>query len=269
MTALAGWVGVDRKPSSVYLASDSRITFPTGGIWDHGRKVFASSRYPEVLGYCGTALFPSQALARVTDLIDADVLFAPFDGPGEKVNKVRQCLKREFDQYSPADREDFTVVYCTREGEYMTSTFHIAQLACTRSCWTSKWFSMPEKSDLIINLGSGADCLSKWYGYWSRTAHKGTSRSVFSAFCDCLASGAVSTVGGPPQLVGLYRKGPAKTFGVVYKGERYVLGSRMEASDQLSNVTWYNGAFEICDGATMELMPAAQRHPRPNGLGHG
>lgn len=65
MTAFLSWVGVDhRGPASLYLASDSRISWTDNEVrsWDRGRKVFACSRTPDVLGYVGDVLFPSLVL---------------------------------------------------------------------------------------------------------------------------------------------------------------------------------------------------------------
>ena len=60
MTSLLAWVGVDsRHLSSIYLASDSRISWGDVANWDFGRKLFASTKYPEIIGYVGDVLFPS------------------------------------------------------------------------------------------------------------------------------------------------------------------------------------------------------------------
>ena len=44
--------------------------------FDFGKKVFASKKYPEILGYAGDVLFPSIVLEQIIELIDADVLLS-------------------------------------------------------------------------------------------------------------------------------------------------------------------------------------------------
>ena len=85
MTSFVAWVGVDaRGPASIYLASDSRISWvdpdKTFETWDYGRKLFASKKYPEIFGYFGDTLFPSQMLGQVLDLIEFKRKERKFDG---------------------------------------------------------------------------------------------------------------------------------------------------------------------------------------------
>ena len=91
-------------------------------------------------------------------------------------------------------------------------------------------------------------------------------RAVFSAFHDAIMSGADDSSGGPPQVVGLYREGPARVFGYVRGGRRYVLGSEAPLSGGACGITWFNGTFERCDPLTGAKLPEAQRQPRPNDL---
>jgi hypothetical protein len=273
MTSLIGWVGVDsRGPASIYLASDSRISWSANATWDHGRKLFASERYPGILGYVGDVLFPSQILGRVVDLIDRDLLFEPGDTPDRKWARIVNLVKSSFVRYPPTQKEPFSVIFATREGSGMSAVFSLAKANWLPSSgWSEGWIELPATSGLIDALGSGTRSVREWYSRWSRTDQHGTSRSVFSAFCDSLYSGEDERSGGAPQLVGIYRVGPAKTFGVVYKSGRFVLGLPADTMGNLSNVEWRNSLFERCDPATLEPLPEAQRQPAPRGLGreHG
>ena len=134
--------------------------------------------------------------------------------------------------------------------------------------WTEKrWIDLPEKSGIIDVFGSGEEVINKWYSYWSKTRQGRTSRSVFSAFCDALQSGEDKRSGGAPQLVGVYRKGAAESFGIIYKNNRYLFGLPVDVSDNLDAVEWRNSLFERCDWRTMKPLEGAQRHSRPRGLG--
>jgi hypothetical protein len=72
MTTLISWIGVDsRKPSSLYIASDSRLSWASSdAYWDRGRKVFSSKRLPHIWGYCGDVLYPSLALGQIIAAVD-------------------------------------------------------------------------------------------------------------------------------------------------------------------------------------------------------
>ncbi|MGH7752442.1 MAG: hypothetical protein ACREN5_06470, partial [Gemmatimonadales bacterium] len=91
-----------------------------------------------------------------------------------------------------------------------------------------------------------------------------TSRTVFGALCDSIASGSDPASGGAPQLAGLYRVGSGQTFGVITAGKRYLLGLCVDDSPALGGVEWRNELFERCDWETGTRLPEAQRHYRPN-----
>jgi len=270
MTTFVAWLGVDsRRPASIYLASDSRISWGSNVAWDHGRKLFACSRYPDVLGYIGDVLFPSQALGQLVDIIDADLLFGSSDSPEGKWTTIVSMVRESFDTYPTDKSRDFTIVYCTRDGSGMTSVFHMCTLNWTQDGgWVNgASIDLPRESGLISVHGSGEESMRKWYSHWSKTGEGRTSRSVFSAFCDGLGSGEDKQSGGAPQLVGIYRQGAAETFGVIYKDKRYLYGIPVDASERLGAVEWRNRLFERCDWRTMKPLEGAQRHPRPKGLG--
>jgi len=270
MTSLVAWIAVDsRTPASIYLVSDSRISWGSKLTWDYGRKLFASRKHPEILGYFGDVLFPSQVLGQLVDLIDSDLLFNASDYPQNKWPKILSVVQQSLEGYPDENSRPFTIVYCTRENSGMDSVFHMSTLRWKPSeGWVDEqWIDLPEKSGIIGVFGSGEDSVSKWYSYWSKTGEKRTSRSVFSAFCDALQSGEDKRSGGAPQLVGTYRKGAAESFGIIYKNKRYLLGLPVDESDNLDAVEWRNGLFERCDWRTMKPLTGAQRHSRPRGLG--
>ncbi len=127
---------------------------------------------------------------------------------------------------------------------------------------------MPLESGLIEKVGSGSTSIRKWYEKWQKSDSMRTSRSVFSAFCDSIMNQEDPYSGGAPQLVGIYRKGPARTFGVIYKSERFFYGEKINEDDveNPNNVEWRNNLFERCDGKTTLLLEKAQRQPRPQNV---
>lgn len=217
----------------------------------------------------GQVLFPSQVVSRICDLIDAGILFGSQAQPDCKQEHVLGAIKEQFDAY-PVDKDRlFTVVYCTRQGSGMQCRYFVSALSwCPTAGWHHELLPIPHTSGIIKAWGSGEAAVERWYKHWLSTRQGGrTSRSVFSAFCDALASGDDPFSGGAPQLVGLYRQGVGETFGVVFEGVRYILGVPIQESALVTSVEWRNALFERCDGYSMERVEGAQRHARPKGLG--
>lgn len=82
MTLIASFIGVDckfpkPKPASIYIVSDSRISWGEKAKFDNGRKVFGCKNSPDIFGYCGDVLFPSIVLNQIADIADQGLLFEP------------------------------------------------------------------------------------------------------------------------------------------------------------------------------------------------
>ena len=269
MTSFIAWLGVDsRGATSVYLASDSRITWQGNkkiDKWENGRKLFASAKYPELFGYYGTISFPSHILSQLVNLIDSDLLITPRDTPQEKFDLIYSYIRRSFHQFPSHLHEGFSIIYCSRQKARMDSVFHVNKISWTqKKGWSCEWCQMPSKSGLILSSGSGKSSIDHWQERWNNTTEKGTSRSIFSAFCDSLQSGEDPLTGGSPQLVGLYRVGTGRTFGIIHESKRYLIGLRMDKSESLANVEWRNQLFERCDWSTKKRLSKAQTHHRPS-----
>lgn len=274
MTTLACWVGVDeRGPSSLYLAADSRISWPTsaGEVWDQGRKVFSSRAYPDVFGYVGDVLFPALVLSQVIALIDEGALLPQRGSSAERFAVLSGLFKRSADAVPAGRRAPFSIVYGTRDGEGMASAFRLFRLEWTANReWIEHANDAPATSDVLCVLGSGATSVSRWKERWDRTTEGGTSRAIYSAFCDAINASEDSRTGGAPQVVGLIRVGAARVFGTVLRGVPHVLGIPIVdgAGFDTSKVRWWNAAFEVCD-ASGKPLPKAKKHRVPRGLGNG
>lgn len=102
MTAFVAWVGVDaRAPASIYLALDSRISWPPdkSGIiprWDFGRKVFASRSHPDLLAYVGDVWFPAIVLGQLVEAIDHGVMFTSRESPEGRFDQIRHAIMQSF-----------------------------------------------------------------------------------------------------------------------------------------------------------------------------
>jgi hypothetical protein len=273
MTSFIGWIGVDsRQSASVYLASDSRISWghstPTTA-WDYGRKIFVTNSGAHILGYIGDVLFPSLVLAQVASWIDHGLLFSTDDEPLRRFERIQSVLELSFSALPNSERRPFTVVYSTRQHEYMKSTFHVFELSWTsESGWKGKEINTTDTSSPICVYGSGGETIAKWGKRWDSTSQGGTSRAVFSAFCDALRSGEDKYSGGAPQIACIYRKGSAKIMGIVWDNVPFVMGIPLKPDIARSenHVEWLNSKFERTDQVG-NTLPDAKKHHTPNGLG--
>ena len=266
MTSLAAWAAVDsRVTSSFYLTSDSRVSFGDGRPpFDRAQKLFVSSRYPDLFGYCGDVDFTSAALQHLLNLIDQDGLFLDGDDAEVRNFKMDEVLKRRFET-CPTKRE-FMILHASRSGEGMKASFLLWKTAWSvKEGWVTQRLELPVESAIVLSEGSGGEVVLQHNKGW-RHVLPGTSRSVFSAFWDALESGKDSKSGGPVQLVGLYQRGAGRHFGVIQKGKRFLMGSEIMDAEKCSQFEWRNKAFELCDFQTLERLPEAQRHPRPKDL---
>jgi len=273
MTTLLSWTGVDTHgPASIYIASDSRISWGSKDCWDVGRKVFASKDKPEIFGYCGSVSFPIQILGQLVELIDSDIFFFDDEKYDSKLEKVRQAIEESYQNLPASQKGKCQLLYATRVGSRMRSSFYAARIKVDGKHVTTEDIELPEKSDLIISAGSGKVALKRWYEEWVGRPNKDpyrsgrTSRNVFSAFCDSLESKADLFSGGAPQLVGLYRVGSARSFGVIHNNKRFLNGVEVKPTSSLNEIEWRNNLFERCCGETMKILKKAQRQPKLRGI---
>jgi hypothetical protein len=271
MTTLLSWIGVDTHgPASLYIASDSRISWGIGKYWNVGRKIFASKTRPELFGYCGSVTFPIQILGQLVELIDCGLLFVTDDNFEEKLEKVRTKINDSYRSQPVSQHDDCEVIYASRVGSRMSSTFHAAIIKVNAKGVTVESCPLPETSGIVASAGTGKTSLQNSYDEWVGPKVKDpqkrgrTSRSVFGSFCDALASGKDPYSGAPPQLVGLYREGAAKSFGVIYNGSRFMNGIEVNVGPAINNLEWRNSLFERCCGETMNILKKAQRQPKPD-----
>src|SRR5689334_556270 len=120
MTLLASWVGVDsRKPASIYIMSDSRISWGKAGKFDYGKKVFGCKNSPDIFGYCGDVLFPSIVLNQIVDLADLGLLFENNWTCEQKSQAVITKLIQSFNNYpkevSGINANGLQIIHCSRD----------------------------------------------------------------------------------------------------------------------------------------------------------
>lgn len=260
MTTIVTWAGVDqRKVSSIYIASDSRITWGDSHLWNQGRKTFAAPGTPHVFGYWGDVLFPALALPTVMD----ELAVGAIQPRGAAFGGIASSIRRLWTDYPRQEQRDFGIVMATRRREGMDSVFELAIMTfeTATATWDLREVEMPRASARLHVAGSGAHEVRSAERLWEESRQGGTSRAIYGAFAEALAQGADPYSGGGPQLVGLHRIGPGIRFGTVYGGKRYLAGARItQAAARTANVKWFNELFERADGARGRRLPQAQRH---------
>jgi hypothetical protein len=280
MTTLIAWAAIDQNvATAVYVASDSRLTWDDLSRWDSGRKIFASEKHPEILGYTGDALFCSQVLGQVISFIDTCAPMEKLKTHEEKFAKVRALLERAFSTY-PQNfcLPKFSVFYLTRIGrEWGACTFEW----CLSRGWSfTKVHAIPvtaravreggindtERANALIfvSAGSGGAKFRAFYSAseWAKKLPL-LSRGIFGAFCDFISSGIDSKTGGYAQLSCLYASKGAQKIGYAEGAGRYLYGIELDSTDLEERVRWVNRTFENCEPRSGELRPGAQRQPAP------
>ena len=145
------------------------------------------------------------------------------------------------------------------------SAFHLYEIHCEAQTRTVslRTIPTPSVSSVLLTHGSGKAEVEDWTCRWRRSDQGGTSRAVFSAFCDALQADVDKRSGGEPQLVGLHLQGDAKLFGVVTKGGPSIQGTLQNGGMYFAAaIDWRDELFQRVrpDGS---LVKSAQIHARP------
>lgn len=268
MTLVVTWLGVDTHgPSSAYIASDSRITWGKLGNFDYARKVFALKNSPDILGYCGEVLFPSIVLSQLVEMADCGLLFKDNYTCKEKFEIIKETLIQSFLKYpnevSAITNDTLQIIYVSREqGDNKKFFCHLIEWKRGKG-WSGKEISLPDKSDILLVIGSGKIEFNENYRRYQLEGNQHTSRNVFHCFCDTLFNIKDNYCGGAPQLVGIYRKpdSVAKKFGIIKDRKRYLFGAQIDKLINFDKIEWRNDLFELCDGNTMQKIVNAQSQP--------
>lgn len=129
MTTLISWLGVDQRgPTSIYLASDSRISWGAADQWNYGGKLFIAQSSPEAFGFCGDVLFPLLVLGPLCQRIDANKILAACSNFHEKLERIRRSVEVSFKEYPTSQKRPFQIFYISRTGQGMTCEFHAGRV---------------------------------------------------------------------------------------------------------------------------------------------
>jgi hypothetical protein len=252
VTTLICWCGLDsRAPSSLYIATDSRFSWPSATQWDRGRKLSVRTRDAAILAFAGDVTFGQNLLVGLSE----DALS---DG------QLEERLHELSGSFPIGSLEGTAFVFARRVGEGMATQFVVTAHEYEDRSWRIRNHPIPtEYSDIICAYGSGrAIALSELRKWVSQDVSGRTSRSVFSAFCGALKGGQDPQTGGAPQLAAIYRQGPAREIGIIWDNELHLGGLPPPRGMDLTSVKWHNDLFEVCDPNTRSRHLGAQPHAR-------
>jgi hypothetical protein len=272
MTTLVSWITFSTNgkkselPRAIYITSDSRITWGSkSNRWDAGRKVFNSIGNPHIFGYCGDVVFPSIVLGQIVTAIDNEILFENELAPDKKHERIFETIKNSYREGFNHPIADFSIIHAYRSAAWPNTEFylwHISYKAETNE-WFNKKVPLPEKTGIIISLGSGAPSAESHEARWTKSDVGGTSRSFFSAFCDSIGSEDDKLSGGAPQLCALYSKPLPRSIGVIKDNRYFLNGMELQSGHMLSNIEWKDELFRDINPETNMLKEGARHFVKP------
>jgi hypothetical protein len=266
MTLIISWIGVDDKKdgkeiASIYIASDSRYTWGKVGKYDYGIKLFGSTKYPEIFGFCGDVMFPSNILGQIIPQIDNGILIHDSDDGNAKNNKIFNYIKSSFETY-PKEflGRTFTILHGTR----FEKTFKLFKTSFdSDQILKNEEIELPAFSTKVFSGGSGAPEFDTNWENWRKENHNNyrTSRAAYHCLYQTLKNIKDPQTGGYSQIIGLYRNKNAKLFGIIENEKKYIYGKESSEDINSSSIEWRNENFERMNPETLKIIEGAQRQP--------
>ncbi|HIF9175764.1 TPA: hypothetical protein ACX6QN_000516 [Photobacterium damselae] len=271
MTTLISWVTYDQTgPASLYVASDSRLSWGQKAYWDFGRKVYFSSKYPDILGFCGEAMFCSQVMSQIIAYIDSCDVFEEATQSDERFELVYNLVTRSFGDYPLAFALDsFQIIYATRQEK---RCFYVYLIEWNKrkpkgQQWKKTKLEIPTTTGLVASLGSGSESYREHYRtVYLKSDINGLSRSFYSSLSTHIDTNMDPLTGGAIQIASLYNVNSAIAHGVIKGEKRYIYGMVVDSHDNINNVRWVNDEFENCDGNSTQRRLGAQIQPLPSSI---
>ena len=273
MTTLLSWAvhraGDHKAPSSVYFASDSRITWSKNtSYWDGARKIFTCRMEPHMFGYCGDVVFPSLVLAQIVSVIDNGLLFEDGTDVEEMHAAVYEALKKSFELRRNVPNNDFWVLHALRRGEEEERSFSVQRIyySAKQKEWETAQIPIPPKTGVIALLGSGTALAKKHIDCWVKSDVGARSSAFFSGFCDAIYLAKDPHSGGVPQIASLNPGSHAQNIGFIANGKRYLHGLEVEPRRILHRIKWRDRHFQNINPLTLKLGAGERRLIRPRGV---
>lgn len=266
MTLIASWVAMDdnkqgKLPSSLYFASDSRITCLDNKHkikWknDDSQKIFISSNFPEMFALCGDYTNGSNLLKNIINDIDSKRITLT----DLTIEKKIDVLKNYFSINKKSIKCESVIFYGTKVQE---SFFHY-KFILSSSNITSNIVPLGNISQVLSKDGSGQnDFNGEWLKFYNNSNslnEAGTSRGAFRCIYEAINNIKDELVGGKMQAAVLYRgHNIPHPIGIYYDNDCYIFGKKETQFNKI--VEYRNINFEIVDPDTGKIEDGAQRQP--------
>jgi len=200
MTLIAIWANKPEDPTSIMLATDSRLS-NSDQHWDRGTKIFRLGLSHQYFAFCGTALpalcaiQQSAVLLATSNVLSQAILSDSKDAILSYATMVSKHLSINMRSFPKAWGSDATVIccgYCSRQNR-----FEIYKIVLPIAD------PMPELVPLLFEkcrfyaFGSGK------HEFELQASNAKNSSDFYRAFLQVILEGKVSSVGGPPQIVSI------------------------------------------------------------------
>lgn len=213
--------------------------------------------------------FPPAVIRQFIDQVNCGVLFPESTDSEGRHRLFVQILRRAIEQQSGAPIGSFSIFHGARDAELMRSRFRLWETRALANRKPNLMSWIDEEKDIILDQsyfahfdGTGASYVKKRGREWIDTNAEGTSRAAIWSFCNILHQGLDVYSGGAPQLVGIWRKGPARNFCFWWNGKPHISGSEVPIACPVNNVDCFNHRFERCDGLTGKRRSDAAKHAK-------
>ena len=267
MTLLVAWVGVDsRSPASVYIATDSRVSWGHGGdYFDNSIKTYALTRFPAIIGYCGDSLASQMLIMQTVAVIEAFPKNTNLTLDGV-TDMIIRTIKRNYKNYPVQNSTgSFSIVVCGKQLLSSAGEFECYRIDSDFTYTKKEKINFPNKSGTLVVAGSGA---AEFHDNFNKVQipenpNWSTSRNVFHAFYNTLNTSDDPTIGPIPQIVYVYRKPNTGGYhrGVIVRDTRFVAGQMIDRDIIPDDLQWFNENFEITNPHTKRRLSGAQVQP--------
>lgn len=266
MSLVVAWTSADDKPegkslSAIYFGADSQYTeYSDQHVVLNKRrqekKVWAVKNYPDIFALFGDVYYPRKIMDLLVESIETGGLYHPDELASEKMNLVSNRIKVLLKGVSC---EAFNILFATRD----ECGFSLCEYVFDGFLLKREIHPLPPSSSVVLAKGSGEkDFNKRWvYDYSSRTNEFGTCRAVYHCLAKTIQETTQEAVGGAPQLVGLYRGGNSRAFGILKGDKTYLYGVETGPDDITTSIEWRNDSFERIDPYRLKLLDGAKAQP--------
>lgn len=268
MTLIATWVAMDdnkegKKPSSLYLAADSRITYLDNSgtpirTKDEMQKIFLSSKHPEMFAICGDYDKCKGAVTGLIHNVDEGDFLLPHNSVEEKVAFIKNYFKSNFKPLLC----NSVILYGTRVKDVLS----LHQFIISDERVEVKMVPLGNSSRVVSWDGSGKkEFFNQWLDFNENAQafnEADTSRGAFRSIYEAIDKIGGPFVGGKMQAAALYRgHNTPHPIGIYYGDDCYLFGIKHTKTELNESVEYRNSNFEIVDPRTGKIADGAQRQP--------